>query len=95
MTSTVVSTDGWSAELPAGWLAPDASRRSYLEAPDGSAGAYFREVVVRVGDLENAIRDVRAAELEALPGGLLGGASLILLPRPTCRRNTTTLAIVT
>ena len=69
MSGIVVSTDSWTADLPSGWQAPESSRPRYVEAPDGTAGAYFSEMLIRVGDLEHGVRRVRAAELDSLPGG--------------------------
>lgn len=69
MRCVEVSGDGWSASLPAGWHAPDATRPQYLESPDGSAGVYFRHLKPKDQDLLTAARRLHDVGLGALPGG--------------------------
>jgi hypothetical protein len=45
----------------------DPSRPSYVEAPDGGAGAYFLHVVVRGDDLVASMQRARSAERDSLP----------------------------
>ena len=64
MSRIEVGAVGWSAQLPVGWRATDLASPGYLEAPDGTAGAYFLNVVIRGEDLlASTGRQIRLARL--------------------------------
>ena len=72
MTSIEVGGGGWSAQLPGGWRATDPARPGYVEAPDGTAGAYFLHVVIRGDDLVASMQHARSTERDRLPDDVDG-----------------------
>jgi hypothetical protein len=68
MSSQVISTDFWAAELPHDWVRGDADPpQVYFESPDHTAGIYISTWQIAGESLQKALERTRAIELKHLP----------------------------
>ncbi|HYV18756.1 MAG TPA: hypothetical protein VFC25_06985 [Verrucomicrobiae bacterium] len=69
MSTQVVSTDFWEAQLPEDWVHKEAepSQEVYFEAPDHTAGVYISTWRIADESLQKALQTTRAVELKHLP----------------------------